>query len=81
VGTSSSGFRLFFIIVLGEVVLTTGTPFVAEPFSLERLLALTIGFAGSVALWWCKLRPAASSWWWRSRIQSVQVFGGIRMAS
>ena len=46
-------FRLFFIIVLGETVLTTGTTFVAEPFSLERLLALMISFTGTVALWWC----------------------------
>jgi len=51
-------FRLFFIIVLGETVLTTGTAFVAEPFSLERLLALTIGFAGTVALWWCYFERA-----------------------
>jgi low temperature requirement protein LtrA len=46
-------FRLFFIIVLGETVLTTGNAFAGEPFELERLLALAIGFAGSVALWWC----------------------------
>jgi low temperature requirement protein LtrA len=51
-------FRLFFIIVLGETVLTTGTAFVAEPFSLERLLALAIGFAGTVALWWCYFQRA-----------------------
>jgi low temperature requirement protein LtrA len=46
-------FRLFFIIVLGETVLTMGTAFAAEPFEFERLLALAIGFAGTVALWWC----------------------------
>ena len=46
-------FRLFFIIALGETVLTTGTAFVSEPFTLERLLALAIAFAGTVALWWC----------------------------
>ena len=46
-------FRLFFIIVLGETVLTMGTAFAGEPFELERLLALAIGFAGTVALWWC----------------------------
>jgi low temperature requirement protein LtrA len=33
-------FRLFFIIVLGETVLTMGNAFAGEPFSLERLLAL-----------------------------------------
>jgi low temperature requirement protein LtrA len=46
-------FRLFFIIVLGETVLATGNAFTDEPFQLERLLALAIGFAGTVALWWC----------------------------
>jgi low temperature requirement protein LtrA len=46
-------FRLFFIIALGETVLTTGGAFTAEPFELERLLALAIAFTGTVALWWC----------------------------
>ncbi len=46
-------FRLFFIIALGETVLTMGTAFTGEPFELERLLALAIGFTGTVALWWC----------------------------
>jgi hypothetical protein len=46
-------FRLFFIIALGETVLTMGTAFTDEPFELERLLALAIAFIGAVALWWC----------------------------
>jgi low temperature requirement protein LtrA len=46
-------FRLFFIIVLGETVLTTGNAFAGEPFELKRLLALVIAFTGTVALWWC----------------------------
>jgi low temperature requirement protein LtrA len=46
-------FRLFFIIALGETVLTTGAAFTGEPFELERLLALSIAFTGTVALWWC----------------------------
>jgi len=46
-------FRLFFLIALGETVLTTGTAFVDEPFEAARLLALAIGFSGTVALWWC----------------------------
>jgi len=46
-------FRLFFIIVLGETVLTMGNAFAGAPFELERLLALAIGFTGTVALWWC----------------------------
>jgi low temperature requirement protein LtrA len=51
-------FRLFFIIVLGETVLTMGNAFASEPFELERLLALTIGFTGTVALWWCYFQRA-----------------------
>jgi low temperature requirement protein LtrA len=50
--------RLFFIIALGETVLTTGNAFVDEPFELERLLALAIGFTGTVALWWCYFQRA-----------------------
>jgi low temperature requirement protein LtrA len=46
-------FRLFFIIALGETVLTTGAAFVDEPFELERLVALAISFTGTVAFWWC----------------------------
>ena len=46
-------FRLFFIIALGETVLVTGNAFTAEPFELERLLALVIAFTGTVALWRC----------------------------
>lgn len=51
-------FRLFFIIALGETVLTMGTAFTDEPFNLERLLALAIGFSGTVALWWCYFHRA-----------------------
>jgi low temperature requirement protein LtrA len=51
-------FRLFFIIALGETVLTMGATFTDEPFALERLLALAIGFAGTVALWWCYFERA-----------------------
>ena len=39
--------------MLGETVLTMGNAFAGEPFELERLLALAIGFTGTVALWWC----------------------------
>lgn len=46
-------FRLFFLIALGETVVTTGTAFTDEPFALERLLAPAIAFTGTVALWWC----------------------------
>jgi low temperature requirement protein LtrA len=51
-------FRLFFIILLGESVLTMGNAFTDEPFELERLLALAIGFTGTVALWWCYFQRA-----------------------
>jgi low temperature requirement protein LtrA len=53
-------FRLFFIIALGETVLTTGNAFTDEPFELERLLALVIAFTGTVALWWCYFQRAES---------------------
>ena len=46
-------FRLFFIILLGETVLTMGTAFADVPFELQRLLALAIAFTGTVAIWWC----------------------------
>ena len=46
-------FRLFVIIALGETVLVMGDAFAGEPFELERLLALSIGFTATVALWWC----------------------------
>jgi low temperature requirement protein LtrA len=46
-------FRLFFLIALGETVLTMGTAFGDEPFELERAVALALGFTGTVALWWC----------------------------
>ncbi len=46
-------FRLFFIIALGETVLVMGDAFASEPFELERLLALSVGFTATVALWWC----------------------------
>jgi low temperature requirement protein LtrA len=51
-------FRLFFIIALGETVLTMGTAFTDEPFEFERLVALAIGFTGTVALWWCYFQRA-----------------------
>jgi low temperature requirement protein LtrA len=51
-------FRLFFMIALGETVLTMGTAFTEQPFEVERLLALAIGFAGTVALWWCYFHRA-----------------------
>ncbi len=51
-------FRLFFIIVLGETLLTMGTGFPDAPFGLQQLCALAIGFTGAVALWWCYFQRA-----------------------
>jgi low temperature requirement protein LtrA len=51
-------FRLFFLIALGETVLTTATAFTEEPFELERLFALAISFTGTVALWWLYFQRA-----------------------
>jgi low temperature requirement protein LtrA len=51
-------FRLFFIIALGETVLTMGNAFTDEPFEVERLVAPAIGFTGTVALWWCYFQRA-----------------------
>jgi low temperature requirement protein LtrA len=51
-------FRLFFLIALGETVLTLGNAFAGEPLEADRLLVLAIAFAGSVALWWCYFHRA-----------------------
>jgi low temperature requirement protein LtrA len=51
-------FRLFFIIALGETVLTMGDAFTGQAFEVERLLALAIGFIGTLALWWCYFQRA-----------------------
>jgi low temperature requirement protein LtrA len=68
-------FRLFFIIALGETVLTMGTAFTDEPFELERLLALAIGFTGTVALWWCYFQRAEPLG--EELIESADDAGGI----
>lgn len=46
-------FRLFFLIALGETVLTIGKVFVAAPVDAGRLVALAASFLGTVSLWWC----------------------------
>ncbi len=51
-------FRLFFLIALGETVLTIGNAFAGEPVSADRLLVLAVAFAGTVALWWCYFHRA-----------------------
>ncbi|HKT84285.1 MAG TPA: low temperature requirement protein A [Solirubrobacterales bacterium] len=46
-------FRLFFLIALGETVLTIGKAFVEVPVDAGRLVALAASFVGTVSLWWC----------------------------
>ena len=51
-------FRLFFLIALGETVLTLGNAFADQPLRADRLLVLAVAFTGSVALWWCYFHRA-----------------------
>jgi low temperature requirement protein LtrA len=51
-------FRLFFLIALGETVLTLGNAFAGQPLHADRLLVLAVAFTGSVALWWCYFHRA-----------------------
>jgi low temperature requirement protein LtrA len=51
-------FRLFFLIALGETVLTIGNAFADQPVQADRLLVLAVAFAGTVALWWCYFHRA-----------------------
>jgi len=51
-------FRLFFLIALGETVLTLGNAFAGQPLQADRLLVLAVAFTGTVALWWCYFHRA-----------------------
>jgi low temperature requirement protein LtrA len=51
-------FRLFFLIALGETVLTIGNAFADQPVQADRLLVLAVAFVGTVALWWCYFHRA-----------------------
>jgi low temperature requirement protein LtrA len=51
-------FRLFFLIALGETVLTLGNAFADEEVAADRLFVLAVAFTGSVALWWCYFHRA-----------------------
>jgi low temperature requirement protein LtrA len=51
-------FRLFFLIALGETVLTIGNAFADQPLQADRLFVLAIAFAGTIALWWCYFHRA-----------------------
>ncbi len=51
-------FRLFFLIALGETVLTLGNAFAEQDVAADRLFVLAVAFTGSVALWWCYFHRA-----------------------
>jgi low temperature requirement protein LtrA len=51
-------FRLFFLIALGETVLTLGNAFANQEVAADRLFVLAVAFTGSVALWWCYFHRA-----------------------
>ncbi len=51
-------FRLFFLIALGETVLTLGNAFAGQEVAAGRLFVLAVAFTGSVALWWCYFHRA-----------------------
>jgi low temperature requirement protein LtrA len=51
-------FRLFFLIALGETVLTIGNAFADLPVTADRLVVLAAAFTGTVALWWCYFHRA-----------------------
>jgi low temperature requirement protein LtrA len=50
--------RLFFLIALGETLLTTGAAFAAESVAFDRLVAFSNAFVASVALWYLYFRRA-----------------------
>src|SRR5689334_8349665 len=46
-------FRLFFLIALGETVLSIGNVFAGVSIEVEPVLAISAAFIGTVSLWWC----------------------------
>jgi low temperature requirement protein LtrA len=51
-------FRLFFLIALGETVLTIGNAFANVSLDAETLAVLVVAFTGTVSLWWCYFHRA-----------------------
>ena len=51
-------FRLFFLIALGETVLTIGNAFADVPLETETVIVVTAAFLGTVSLWWCYFHRA-----------------------
>jgi low temperature requirement protein LtrA len=50
--------RLFFLIALGETLLTTGSAFAAQPVGVGPLAAFVTSFAAAVAVWYCYFQRA-----------------------
>jgi low temperature requirement protein LtrA len=50
--------RLFFLIALGETLVTTGTAFAGEAVALGPVAAFVNSFVASVALWYCYFERA-----------------------
>jgi low temperature requirement protein LtrA len=50
--------RLFFLIALGETLLTAGSAFAAEPVALGSVAALVTAFVASAALFYCYFQRA-----------------------
>jgi low temperature requirement protein LtrA len=50
--------RLFFLIALGETLLTTGSAFAGEPLEVGPVVAFINSFVASVALWYCYFQRA-----------------------
>ncbi|HEV7755997.1 MAG TPA: low temperature requirement protein A [Mycobacteriales bacterium] len=53
--------RLFFLIALGETVVTTGTAVVQAPLGLTTLVTGTVALVGTVAVWWLYFRRAENA--------------------
>lgn len=51
-------FRLFFLIALGETVLTVGNAFANVRVEVETVAVLVAAFVGTVSLWWCYFHRA-----------------------
>jgi low temperature requirement protein LtrA len=50
--------RLFFLIALGETLITTGSAFAGEPLAFAPAVALVNAFLASAALWYCYFQRA-----------------------
>jgi low temperature requirement protein LtrA len=53
--------RLFFLIALGETVLTTGTAVVQSPLGATTLFTGTVALVGTIGVWWLYFRRAENA--------------------